>query len=227
MQLDLRQIWSGLYKRWWLALLVMLSAASVAYLYTNAQRRIYQAQATIVVKVVPPENGITEAIKKNMTTYAQELGSKSLWREVVDGGLMRTVDLDALAGQIKVQARPDQNALVMTVDNENAVMAALIGEAVSEAFVERHNAENQAFASGNKVVWVITQPAEPPSQPYQPRPLLYAGAAALFGLILGLLLAIGLELMDTTLKTPGDILQYTKLNTLGVIPRGANVPPGR
>ncbi len=221
MQLDLRQIWSGLRKRWWLALLVMLSAAAVAYLYTNAQPRVYQAQVTLVAKPVPPDNGLIEAIKKTMSTYAQELGSKSLWTSVVDGNLMRTVDLSALSGQIKVQPRPDQNSLVMTVDNQDSVLAAQIAEAISQAFVERQTAENQALASGNKVVWVIAQAAEVPSQPYQPRPLLYAGAAALFGLILGLLLAIGLELLDTTIKTPADIKQYTELNTLGIIPRAS------
>jgi len=219
MQLDLRQIWSGLRKRWWLALLVMVSAAAVAYLYTNSQPRIYQSQTTLVAKPVPPDNGLIEAIKKTMSTYAQELGSRDLWRQVVDGNLMRTVDLGALPGQIKVQPRPDENSLVMTVDNEDATLAAQLAEGISQTFVERQTAENQALASGNKVVWVIAQPAEVPSQPYQPRPLLYAGAAALFGLILGLLLAVGLELLDTTLKTPADIKQYTELNTLGIIPR--------
>lgn len=219
MQLDLRQIWSGLRKRWWLALVVMVSAAAVAYLYTRAQPSIYQAQVTLVAKPVPPDNGLIEAIKKTMSTYAQELGSRELWRQVVDGNLMRTVDLGALPGQIKVQARPDENALVMSVDNQDNVLAAQLAEGISQAFVERQTAENQALASGNKVVWVIAQPAEVPSQPYQPRPLLYGAAAALFGLILGLLLAIGLELLDTTLKTPADIKQYTELNTLGIIPR--------
>ena len=208
-------------------MLVMLSAATVAYLYTNAQPRVYQAQVTLVAESVPLDNGQVEAIKKSMSIYAQELSSKVLWRQVVDTNLMRNVDLDALSGQIKVQARPEQQALVMTVDNGNNVLAAQIAEAVSEAFVERQAAKSQASPGGNKVVWFIAQGAEVPLQPYQPRPLLYAGAAALFGLILGLLLAIGLELMDTTLKTPGDILQYTKLNTLGVIPRGTKAPPGR
>ena len=202
-------------------MLVMLSAAAVAYLYTNAQPRIYQAQATLVAKPVPPDNGLIEAIKKTMSTYAQELGSRSLWEDVVDSNIMRSVDVGALASQIKVQARPDQNALVMTVDNQDNVQAAQLAEAISQAFVERQTAENEALASGNKVVWVIAQPAEVPSQPYQPRPLLYAAAAALFGLILGLLLAIGLELIDTTIKTPADIKQYTQLNTVGIIPRAA------
>src|SRR5438552_452428 len=220
MQVDIKQILSGLRKRWWLALIVMLSAGAVAYLYTNAQPRIYQAQVTIISKCVPPDNGCIEAIKKTLPTYAQELGSKDLWRQVIDDNLIQDVDLDALPGQIKVQARPDDNDLVMTVDNRSADMAATLADRISRAFVERQMADTQDLVSGNRVVWDIPQTPERPQKPYQPRPLLYGGAAALFGLILGLLLAIALELLDTTLKTPSEVTQYLGMSTLGVIPKG-------
>jgi capsular polysaccharide biosynthesis protein len=222
-QLDFRQIWNGIRKRWWLALIVTLAAAAAAYLYTNAQPRVYQAQTTLSARAVPPDNGLVEAIKKQMPTYAQEMGSKALLQYVVDNNLIRDVDLNAVAGQVKVQARPDEQALVMTVDHTDALKSAQLAEAIANEFVARQDAESQnaTIATGNRVVWVVAQPAEVPSRPYQPRPLLYTGAAALFGLILGLLLAIVLELMDTTLKTPAEVRQYTGLNTLGIIPRSS------
>jgi capsular polysaccharide biosynthesis protein len=220
-QLDLRQILNGVRKRWWLALVVMLMAAAVAYLYSDAQPRLYQAQVTLVAEPVPPDNGLIEAIKKTMNTYSARLGSKEFWRRVVDNELIRTVNVDALAGQIKVQPRPDQNAIVMTVDNGDPVMAARLAESISNAFVAEQMAQTQQVsAGGNRVVWTITQAAEVPTQPYQPRPRLYAAAAALFGLILGLLLAIALELMDTTVKTPSEVEHYLGMSTLGVIPKG-------
>lgn len=200
-------------------MLVMLSAAAVAYFYEDAQPRVYQTQVTLVAKPVPPDNGLIEAIKKTMPTYRQELGSKDLLRRVLDDNLIRDVSLDALGGQIDIQAQPDNNALVMRVDDGNPRRAAVLAEAISQAFVLRQAADQQASPGGNRVVWTITQPAEEATQPYKPRPRLYAVAAALFGLILGLLLAIGLELLDTTLKTPADVQQYTELTTLGIIPR--------
>src|SRR5947207_11695161 len=221
MHLDIRQILNGLRKRWWLVLIVMLTAGAVAYLYTNDQPRIYQAQVTLVAKPVPPDNGLIEAIKKTMPTYAQELGSKDLWRQVIDDNMIQDVDVEALPGQIKVQSRPDDNALVMTVDNKSGKQAAILADRISKAFIEKQMADTQGSSvSGNRVVWDITQPAEEPSKPYQPRPTLYGAAAALFGLILGLLLAIALELLDTTLKTPSEVNQYLGMSTLGVIPRG-------
>jgi len=221
MQLDLRQIVNGLRKRWWLVLLVMLSAGAAAYLYADSQPRIYQTQATLVARPVPLDNGSIEAIKKTLPTYAQELGSKEFWRQVVNNSMIQDVDVDALPGLIKVQPRPDENSLVMTVDNRDPMTAALLADRIGRAFVERQMGQNQEVNPGGiRTVWTLTQAAEVPAQPYQPRPRLYGAAAALFGLLLGLLLAIALELLDTTLKTPSEVEQYLGMNTLGVIPRG-------
>lgn len=220
MQLDLRQILNGLRKRWWIPLIAMLAAGISAYLITDAQPRVYQAQVTLVAQPVPPDNGLIEAIKKTMPSYAQQLGSKEFWRQVVDDNMIQDVDIGALPGLIAVQPRPDENALVMTVDSRDPQQAALLAERISQAFVERQAATQQATPGGNRVVWDITQAAEVPGQPYQPRPRLYGAAAALFGLLLGLMLAIAIELLDTTLKSPTEVEQHLGISTLGVIPRG-------
>ncbi len=220
MQLDFRQILNGLRKRWWLAVIVALTAGVVAFLYSNSQPKIYQSQTTMIAETVPLDNGVVEAIKKTLTTYTQDLGSKASWRSALDNSLVRNVSVDGLAGQIKIQARPDDTSIVMTVDNTDPAMAQLVAGVIAQDFVERQNAANQqASAAGSRVVWLISQEAALPDKPYQPRPLLYTTAAALFGLILGLLLAIVLELLDTTLKNPPEVQQYVGLNTLGVIPK--------
>ena len=220
MQLDPRQILTGLRKYWWIPLLAMLAAGAVAYVYENSKPRIYQAQATLVVRPVPLDNGMIEAIKKAMNSYAQELGSKQFWQQVIDANLIRDVDVDSLPGRIAIQPRPDENSIVMTVDDTDPVRAAMLADRISEAFVERQNAENQNINPGGfRIVWLVAQAPEVPAQPYQPRPRLYAFAAGLFGLILGLLMAAALELLDTSLKTPEDVRQFVGLNTLGVIPR--------
>jgi capsular polysaccharide biosynthesis protein len=220
MQLDPRQIINGLRKRWWLVLIVTLVAAAVAYLYTNMQPRIYQAQTAMAAKSVPLDNGAMEAIKKTMPTYAQDLGNKQTWSRALDNAGVQDVSHDALVGQIKIQPQPDQNSIVMTVDNLDPSKAAIVAETIANDFVDRQNAENQETGSCScRIVWFVSQAAEPPPQPYQPRPLLNTAAAALLGLVLGLLLAIALELLDTTLKTPAEVQEHTGLNTLGVIPK--------
>jgi capsular polysaccharide biosynthesis protein len=219
MQLDLKQILDGLRRRWWLALIVALTAAAVAYLYSNAQPPVYEAQVTIAAKPVPPDSSLIDAIQKTLPTYAAEMESKDLIRRVVDDNQIPDVDPNTVV--VKTQARPTDNSIVMTVDHASGLVAAELAEDISNAFIEEQAAENQqASASGESVIWVTTQAAAVPDQPYQPRPKLYAAAAGIFGLLLGLLLAVGLELLDTSLKTAGDIQRYVGITTVGIIPRG-------
>jgi len=220
-QLDLRQILNGILKRWWLAVIVMVVAAAVAYAYSAMQPSVYQSEVTLVAAPVPLDNGQIEAIQKTLPTYAQQLGSKEFWQQVIDREMIQDVDPDSLVGKINVQARPTSNALVMTVDSSDPQKAALLADRISNDFVDLRNADNQDVNPGGfRTVWTITEAAAPPTSPYQPRPRLYAGAAALFGLILGLLLAVILELLDTSLKSSNDVEQYLGLSTVGIIPRG-------
>jgi capsular polysaccharide biosynthesis protein len=220
-QIDLRQILNGLRKRWWLVVITTLAAAAVAYIYSAMQPSVYQAQATLVAAPVPLDNGQIEAIKKTLPTYAQQLGSVEFWRSVIDHEGIQDVDPKGLVGKINVQARPDSNSLVMTVDSGDADKAATLADRIANAFVDQRNADNQDVNPGGfRTVWTITQAPAKPDSPYQPRPKLYAAAAALFGLLLGLLLAIALELLDTTLKSSNDVEQYLGLNTVGIIPKG-------
>jgi len=219
MQLDPKQILEGLRRRWWLVLIVALTAAAVAYLYSNAQPSLYEAQATIAAEPVPPSPTLIDAIQKTLPTYAAQMASKDFIRQVVDDNHIADVDPNTVV--VKTQARPSDNSIVMTVDHENPQTAAQLAESLYNAFIEQQAAANQQTnASGDQVVWVITQAAEQPDQPFQPRPRLYAAAAGLFGLLLGLLLAVGLELLDTSLKTPADVQRYVGVNTVGIIPRG-------
>ncbi len=222
MQIDIQQILTGLKKRWWLALIVAITAAAVAYIATDLQPRVYQAQVTVAAQSVPLDNGMVEAIKKQLVSYALQMSSPDFIADVVDGKYGEPIqDVDPAALVLKAQAQPDNQTIVMTVDHADGLVAARIAEAVSNAFIEVQAAANQqANSSGQKVLWVVTQPASVPSEPYQPRPKLYAAAAGLFGLLLGLLLVIGLELLDTTLKSAVDVQRFTGLNTIGVIPRG-------
>lgn len=220
MQLDPRQIINGLRRRWWLAVIVALVAAAVAYGYTSVQTPMYRSQTTMVARSVPPDNGTIEAIKKTMPSYAQDLGNRQSWAMSLDNAGIQDVSHDEVAAGLRVQPRPDENALVMTIDSTDPVKAAIVAETIANDFVDRQNAELQETSAGGfRVVWLVSQAASVPGQPFEPRPRLYAAAAALFGLILGLLLAVVLELLDTTLKSPNEVQQYTGLTTLGVIPK--------
>jgi len=60
--------------------------------------------------------------------------------------------------------------------------------------------------------------AEVPTQPIRPRPVMNIILGLLFGLVVGFILAIVMDRMDTTIKEPDDIEKILKVPLLGIIP---------
>jgi succinoglycan biosynthesis transport protein ExoP len=64
----------------------------------------------------------------------------------------------------------------------------------------------------------IVDAAETPIGPYQPKPLINLGASLLLGLVLGVVLAFGLEYLDDSIKVPEDVETKLGVPLLGSIP---------
>lgn len=65
----------------------------------------------------------------------------------------------------------------------------------------------------------VIETAIVPKKPYKPRKLLWLATAAIFGLFLGLSLALLRGFLDDTIKTPTDLEQATLIPTLTVLPK--------
>jgi capsular polysaccharide biosynthesis protein len=217
MQLELRDYLNVLLKRWWLILLVAASAAAVGYLVSSLQPRVYQAATRLLVTPSRPDNGLIEFAKKGITSYPVRLQSQDfISRALADSDL--GADPGQVLGAMKVQAVPDTLTINITMDDADPQRAAALANAVSAAFVELINGEAVNSTSSDKLLLVQPDVAQPPGQPYQPRPLLTAGAAGVLGLVLGLVLAFALEFLDDTLKTTEDVQRILGTTTIGLIP---------
>jgi len=222
MQLDLRDYLNVLRKRWWLILLVAIGAAAGAYGYSKVQTPLYQATVVIQARANQNDNGLSEVLRKNLTSYTTGLSSEDFINSVLtdpaNAGKLDDLGAVAVLDRIKTQALPDQNEIKMTVDDPSAQRAADLANAIAAAYTLQQNALEQKNPSDQKIFLYQIDTARPPTSPYQPRPLLNAGAAALLGLVLGLILAFALEFTDTSLKTADDVQRYLALNTVGLIP---------
>lgn len=67
--------------------------------------------------------------------------------------------------------------------------------------------------------------ALPPTGPYSPKPKTDTVFAVVLALVLGILLAYGLELLDNRIKGPDDIEELYGLPALAVLPRVRNASP--
>ncbi len=68
----------------------------------------------------------------------------------------------------------------------------------------------------------IVEPAQIPSEPVDPRPVLDIGLGLGCGAVIGLLTAAGLEAFDSTVRNAEEVERLTALRTLAQIPRFAN-----
>lgn len=222
MQLELRDYVNVLIKRWWLILLVAVGAVAAGYGYTLTQQPLYQAQ--VVLQVVPSrnDNGLIEFATKNINSYTTGLSSRDFISSVLTSpaneGQLDDLNADDVLARLKTQAQPDQLKVIMTVDDPDPARAAALANAVADAYVLKEAADEQKKLSQDKVFLQKVDTARKPDRPYQPRPLLTAGAAGLLGLVLGLILAFALEFTDTTLKTADDVQRYLALTPVGLIP---------
>jgi polysaccharide biosynthesis transport protein len=64
----------------------------------------------------------------------------------------------------------------------------------------------------------IIEDATPPSAPIRPLKARSLGISLVAGLVLAIAVAVGLEYLDTTVKTPDDVERYLGLSVIGIVP---------
>jgi capsular exopolysaccharide synthesis family protein len=86
-----------------------------------------------------------------------------------------------------------------------------------DALLQRYKEIGVATDPGSNNVSMVDR-ALPPGGRYKPNLKLNLGVGLLLGVLLGVLVALGLEFIDQTLKSPQDIEQKLRISVLGIIP---------
>jgi uncharacterized protein involved in exopolysaccharide biosynthesis len=127
----------------------------------------------------------------------------------------------AMAGQARAPAVMEQ---AMQLENRATTLRNQYQQ-VSENLLKAQNAARMASEQRAERLSLV-DPANLPDRPYWPnRPLLIAAAAAA-GLVLGLLLALGLELINRPIRSPRQIEQLG-VPLIGVVPLLRTTPKTR
>lgn len=151
-----------------------------------------------------------------MTSYVQLLTSDRITAPVTQA-LNLGVQPSELASHMTVSNVPDTVVLTVAVTDQQPENAAQIANAVAEQFVGLVQ-QLEAQSGSNQISVAILQPAEVPTQPVSPRPLLNLALGAGLGLLLGLVGAFFRDALDTTFRSREQLAETTGAPTLGVIP---------
>lgn len=137
---------------------------------------------------------------------------------------IKTMFLNAQNGLLKLREQYEAtSALQADLDRKTAEYKTLEGELemLEESYqkVEDYVRDIKRIVQAQKAVDVsVAQAPVPPLERSSPRPGIYWPAGTMLGLLLSLGLALLLEIIDTSVRTPQDIVRFVGLPILGTVP---------
>jgi len=221
-EIELRQYWDILQKRWLIVVIIPLIAALTSGIISFfVIKPVYQASTTLIVGKKASEAGLaaSQMLDNNVLlanqqlakTYATIAQSRTVEQNVIkDLNLPLTVA--GLDGLISINPVKTTEILEIQVSNTDPALAASIANKMAEEF-------SKAVIEIKKVDSVsIVDTAVTPDKPVKPNKALNVLIAFVVGLMASVGLVFLLEYLDNTIKTTSDVEKLLGIPVLGVIP---------
>ncbi|TGE39724.1 lipopolysaccharide biosynthesis protein [Desulfosporosinus fructosivorans] len=221
-EIELRQYWEVLRKRWIIVVILPLIAALTSGIISfYVIKPVYQASTTLIVGKKAAESGqaavqmldnsVLQANLQLAKTYATIAQSRTVEQNVIkDLDLPLTVG--ALDSMISINPVKTTEILEIQVSNIDPVLAASIANSMAQEF-------SKAVIEIKKVDSVsIVDSAVTPDKPVKPNKTLNVLIAFVVGLMASVGVVFLLEYIDNTIKTSDDVEKLLGIPVLGVIP---------
>lgn len=202
-------------RRWWLIGLIALIAAAAAYGVSKLQTPLFRARATYDVITSRWDQGLINQLPNVMNNWSGQLTDERLQQISDDLQLDRSPDY--LRKYIAIQPQPANLLLIVDVEYPDAQTSITIADAIGETLKREIADLNNLRLSTDAINIRVQQPAKY-LELASPKTKINVLAGGMLGLVIGILVAFGLEYLDDTLKTSADIERWTGLATLGAIP---------
>lgn len=215
-ELDLRDVLHVLRRRVLLIIaLPVVAVIAAALISMFVLTPVYQSSTTLwVIKEGSAQLNLNDVmLSRNLTkTYAEVAKSRAVMVDVIQRLGLNNVTVEQLQKKLTVTPVRDTEILSFTVEDENAVMAAKLADAVAEAF----KGQIRTYMKVENVV--VVDPAVEATAPFKPRKVMNVAVAFVLGLMASVGLAFLLEVLDTSIKSPEDVTRRLGLPVLAVIP---------
>ncbi len=213
-------------KRWWCVAIAVAVAAGAAYIYCTAQTPMYATSLTFFVTT--PNRGVSDAYQGNLFTqqrvksYASLLTSERLAAKIAsDPGL--GLKAKQVRARISAAPVPDTVLLRAVVTDSDQARADRIATLLATDFKTMLESLETPVGSTNTPIKVeIISGPESQAGPVSPRPVRDIGVAILVGLVLGVALAIQLELLDSSVRDAEHVQEITGRAVIAHVPFDAS-----
>ncbi len=149
--------------------------------------------------------------QKLVSTYGELIKTRAVSDKVIEN-LNLQINYGQFASKVNVSLVKDTEIIKIQVNDGDPALAADIANETAEVFMEK---VKEIMRVEN--VQVI-DPAQVPTAPVSPRPLMNIAIAGVLGIMLGVFIAFLKEFLDNTMKTPEDIEKYLGVPVIGTIP---------
>ncbi|MHB0870009.1 MAG: YveK family protein [Chloroflexota bacterium] len=203
-------------RRWWIVLLVALSATVCGFLFVKSQSPVYRS-SVLLMSSARLDWGTTMTVQVLLRQQEEELKTLAMASKVKE---RMGLDLppDAIRGKIKTKSYADSITVHLDVEDQDPERARKIALGYGRLFEEEKAAQYAPATPKNRVqVAMLEEPG--PGSLVRPNTKYTTAAGTILGLILGLALAVVLEYLDDTLRSPEEVRRHLDAPILGIIPK--------
>jgi len=210
-----------LIRRGWIIVLVAVVTAGSAFVFSKLQTVTYRS--SIQLNVIPGrlDWGLQQTIKNLMRNYSGEIKSRTTAQRIINREQL-DLTIDDLLDKLTVSPIESDFLMQIDVDDIDPARAQLIAQTAAEIFVEDKRVAMLEQDKRDRVDVTIRDNASPAGV-FWPKTTLLVLAGALFGLLAGALVVLGLEwLAGDIIRETQDIERCSDLTVLGAIPASAS-----
>ena len=208
-------------KRGWLVLLFAAATALGAIVVSKMQEPAWRVSVRIAVTPARADMGLSETINRLLRNYGERLITRRMAQIAIDRLRLqdkdRSMTAETLRKELRVSAQLGNYTLQLDVEDRDPNRALDVASVLSAVFVEEHRQKMADIDPRDRLqAAVLDRPTWP--RLIRPKTKVNALGGGILGLLVGALVVVAWELLDTTLKTSEQTEKVTGLPVLGAIP---------
>jgi succinoglycan biosynthesis transport protein ExoP len=208
-------------RRWFGVLIIILTTLALASAVTLALPKKYTATTRLFIAVTSESltdlSQVSNFAEKQMASYAEVATSPRVLIPVIDQLGLRTTPTE-LAESVEATVPVGTVILEIAATDRDPARAALIANAVGQELAKATAELSPQRQDGTKAVQAnpIAE-AQVPDKASSPKILVNLGVGLIFGLMLGLGIAVLRHILDTKVRNENDVHVLTDSPILGVV----------
>lgn len=218
---SLRDLFRILWRRLWVIVLVAVVLSGGAAAFSLVQTPMYEASTKILVGQEQGNQapgslaGDVQGLQQITLTMAEAVNSRPVAEAVI-----RELDLgtspEAFLENLSVRQVAETQFIQVAYTDPDPEQAREITQTIGETFSEQ---VSEVSPSTNAITATVWEPAVEPDEPVSPNPTRNGILALMLGLALGTGLALLLEYLDDSWRSPEELEGFSGVPNFGVVPK--------